>query len=70
MQKQVRNKSNIGVINYREQSCNNASNMSGTYKRIQEELKKTLQVCRLLPMCCPLVEFSSKVSRLLFSFRR
>ena len=34
------NKSNINVINCREQPYNNASNMSGTYKGMQAEIKK------------------------------
>lgn len=33
------NKRNIDVTNYREQSYDNASNMSGTYKRMRPELK-------------------------------
>ena len=34
------NKSNVNVINCREQPYNNASNMSGTYKGMQAEIKK------------------------------
>ena len=34
------NKSNINVINCREQPYNNASNMSGSYKGMQAEIKK------------------------------
>ena len=34
------NKNNINVINCREQPYNNASNMSGTYKGMQAEIKK------------------------------
>ena len=37
---EVQNKSNIDVFNCRQQSYNNASNMSGTYKGMQAEIKK------------------------------
>ena len=37
---EVLNKSNIDVFNIRGQSYDNASNMSGTYKGIQAEIKK------------------------------
>ena len=41
---EVLNKSNIDVINCRGQSYHNASNMSGTYKGMQAEIKK-LHTC-------------------------
>ena len=59
------NKSDIDVINCRGQSYDNASDMSGTYTGMQAEIKRTLQVRRLLAMCCTLAKFSWRVSRLL-----
>ena len=48
---EVLNKSNINVINCREQSYDNASNMSGTYKRMQAKIKKH---CKYADYCtCP-----------------
>ena len=47
------------------QFYDNVSNMSGTYKDMQEEIKKAPQVHRSLPTCCTLIQFNWRVSHLL-----
>ena len=69
------NKSNVNVINCREQPYNNASNMSGTYKGMQAEIKKTQRkyagYCPCAAHLLNLVEGQSPLSvlNLLICFR-
>ena len=62
---EVLNKTNIDVINCRGHSYNNASNMSGTYKGMQVEIKKHCKYAGYCPCAATPAKFSWRFSRLL-----